>query len=71
MAAMNNGSPERENRRGAARENNPEAQMMAQLQMAIHMRDVENRINERQMLMMAMHAGAGANQAQAEEERLL
>ena len=39
--------------------------------MAIHLNEVENRINERQMLMMALHAGAGVDQAQAEEERLL
>ena len=39
--------------------------------MAMHMSEVENRINERQMLMMALSAGAGADQAQAEEERLL
>ncbi len=44
---------------------------MAQMQMAMHMSDVENRINDRQMLMMAMHQGAGASQAQAEEDRLL
>ena len=44
---------------------------MAHLQMALHMSDVENRMNERQMIMMALNAGAGAEQAQAEEERLI
>lgn len=35
--------------------------MMAQMQMALHMREMENRFNERQMLMMALGAGAGAD----------
>ena len=39
--------------------------------MALHMREMENRYNERQMLMMALGSGGGADQAQAEEERLL
>ena len=45
--------------------------MMAHLQMAMHMSEMENRNNERQMLMMAMRQGAGIDQAAAEEERLL
>ena len=39
--------------------------------MAMHMSEMENRNNERQMLMMAMRQGAGVDQAAAEEERLL
>lgn len=39
--------------------------------MAMHFSEMENRINERQMIMMALHQGAGASQAQAEEDRLL
>ena len=35
--------------------------MMAHMQMALHMSEVENRINERQMLRMALGAGAGAD----------
>lgn len=34
---------------------------MAQVQMALQMRDFENRINERQMLMMALNQGAGVD----------
>ena len=45
--------------------------MMAHLQAAMHMHDMENRYNERQMLMMALQEGAGADQARREEERLL
>ena len=44
---------------------------MAQVQMAMHMNEMETRMQERQMMMMALHQGAGANQAAAEEERLL
>ena len=44
---------------------------MAHLQMALHMSDVESRMNERQMIMMALNGGAGAEQARVEEERLI
>ena len=47
--------------RGVRSENDNEANMMAHMQMALHMSEVENRINERQMLMMALGAGAGAD----------
>lgn len=49
-------------RRGIGMED-MEANVMAHLQMALHMSDVENRMNERQMIMMALNAGAGAEQA--------
>jgi hypothetical protein len=39
--------------------------------MALHMSDVESRMNERQMIMMALNGGAGAEQARVEEERLI
>ena len=39
--------------------------------MAMHMNEMESRIQERQLVMMAMHSGAGADQARQEEERLL
>ena len=57
----------------AARPNVPDIdqQIMAQVQMAMHMNEMETRMQERQMMMMALHHGAGANQAAAEEERLL
>ena len=38
----------------AAAGGNPEVEAMAQVQMALQMREFENRINERQMLMMAL-----------------
>lgn len=57
--------------RRAGRHQNEEAQIMAQMQMAMHMSEAENRLNERQMIMMALNQGGGASQAQAEEERLL
>ena len=44
---------------------------IAQMQLAMHLSEVENRMQERQMFYMAMRAGAGADQAAAEEERLL
>ena len=48
-----------------------EANVMAHLQMALHMSDVESRMNERQMILMALNGGAGAEQARVEEERLI
>jgi hypothetical protein len=45
--------------------------MLAQLQAAMHMHEMENRYNERAMMMLAMHQGGGAEQARREEERLL
>ena len=41
--------------RQANRDRELEHNIMAQMQMAMHMSEVENRINERQMIMMAMH----------------
>lgn len=61
--------PERGERPG--RDAERDANVMAQMQLALHLSEVENRINERQMLMMALAGGAGADQAQIEEERLL
>ena len=37
--------------------------VFAQIQIAMHMSELETRQQERQMLMMAMHGGAGADQA--------
>ena len=53
------------------RGNEEEAQMLAQLQMAMHMSRADHRNDERQMIMMALAGGAGAQQAQEEEDRLL
>ena len=61
-----------ENReRPAARDRDQEINVMAHMQMALHMSEYEDRMNERRMIMMAMQHGAGADQAEAEEQRLL
>ena len=64
MAPRNNSSNRNSGRanrnRGAA---DPETEMMAQVAMAMHMSEMEQRLQERQMMAQLMRAGAGAHQA--------
>jgi len=39
--------------------------------MALQINEMENRMQERQLIMMALNSGAGAEQARMEEDRLL